>query len=91
MQYKFLISPWKMSSLKSLVRLKGTLHIITFVNVEGVNILSNSIQTNSDIEISLITNLTTQNIVNRISLIIYFSFCDAFYINPRHPQMNHIL
>lgn len=35
-----------------------------FINVEGVKILSNAVQTRSSVEISLITNLTTQNIIN---------------------------
>ncbi len=68
MQYKFLISPWKNEFIEIISKTKKELFISSpFVNVEGVNILSNSIQTNSDIEISLITNLTTQNIVNRIT------------------------
>lgn len=38
-----------------------------FINVEGVRILSDAVQTKSSIEISLITNLTPQNIVNGIT------------------------
>lgn len=68
MQYKFLISPWKNEFIDVISKTKKELFISSpFVNVNGVNILSNSIRTKSDIEISLITNLTTQNIVNGIT------------------------
>lgn len=68
MQYKFLISPWKNEFIDVISKTKKELFISSpFVNVDGVNILSNSIRTKSDIEISLITNLTTQNIVNGIT------------------------
>lgn len=68
MQYKFLISPWENEFIDVISKTKKELFISSpFVNVDGVNILSNSIRTKSDIEISLITNLTTQNIVNGIT------------------------
>ncbi len=68
MQYKFLISPWKNEFIDTISKTKEELLISSpFVDVNGVNILSKSLQTESDIKITPITNLTTQNIVNRIT------------------------
>ena len=66
MKYKFLPFPWKDEFKDILKRTKKELFISSpFVNVAGVKILSNSIQTKSSINISLLTNLTSQNIINR--------------------------
>ena len=66
MKYKFLPFPWKDEFIDILKRTKKELFISSpFINVAGVKILSNSIQTKSSINISLLTNLTSQNIINR--------------------------
>lgn len=66
MKYKFLPFPWKDEFKDILKRTKKELFISSpFVNVAGVKILSNSIQIKSSINISLLTNLTSQNIINR--------------------------
>jgi phosphatidylserine/phosphatidylglycerophosphate/cardiolipin synthase-like enzyme len=68
MQYKFLLSPWKNEFIDVISKTRKELFISSpFVNVKGVRILSDAIQTESSIEMSLITNLTTQNIVNGIT------------------------
>lgn len=68
MKYKFLLSPWKNEFTNIVSKAREELFISSpFINVTGVKILSNSIQTKSSIRISLITNLTTQNIVNGIT------------------------
>ena len=66
MKYKFLSFPWKNEFIDILSRTKKELFISSpFINVAGVKILANSIQTKSSINIFLLTNLTTQNIINR--------------------------
>ncbi|MDD3492865.1 MAG: phospholipase D-like domain-containing protein [Candidatus Thermoplasmatota archaeon] len=66
MQYKLLLSPWKNEFIEIVSKAKEELFISSpFVNVEGVKILSDSIQTK--IRMSLITNLTTRNIVNGVT------------------------
>lgn len=68
MQYKFLLSPWKNKFIDVISKTRKELFISSpFISVEGVRILSNAIQTKGSIEISLITCLTTQNIVNGIT------------------------
>ena len=68
MKYKFLLSPWKNEFIDIVSKVREELFISSpFINVAGVKILSNSIKTKSSIRMSLITNLTTQNIVNRIT------------------------
>jgi len=68
MQYKFLLSPWKNEFIDIISKTKEELFISSpFVNIDGVKILSRSIQTRDFIKISLITNLTTQNIVNGVT------------------------
>lgn len=68
MQYKFLLSPWKNEFIDVISKARKELFMSSpFINVEGVRILSDAIQTKSSIEISLVTNLTTQNIVNGIT------------------------
>jgi HKD family nuclease len=68
MQYKFLLSPWKNEFINAISETKKELFVSSpFINIEGVRILSNAVQTKSSIEISLVTNLTTQNIVNGIT------------------------
>lgn len=68
MQYKFLISPWKNEFINVISKTRKELFMSSpFINVEGVRILSDAVQTKSSIEISLVTNLTTQNIVNGIT------------------------
>lgn len=66
MKYKFLPFPWKNEFIDILKRTKKELFISSpFINVAGVKILSNSIHTKSSINIFLLTNLTTQNIINK--------------------------
>ena len=66
MKYKFLSFPWKDEFINILSRTKKEIFISSpFINVAGVEILSNSIQTKSSINIFLLTNLTIQNIINR--------------------------
>jgi phosphatidylserine/phosphatidylglycerophosphate/cardiolipin synthase-like enzyme len=68
MQYKFLPSPWKNEFIDVISKTRKELFISSpFVNVGGVRILTDAIQTKSSIEVSLITNLTTKNIVNGIT------------------------
>lgn len=68
MQYKLLISPWKNEFIDVINKTRKELFMSSpFINVEGVRILSDAVQTKSSIEISLVTNLTTQNIVNGIT------------------------
>lgn len=68
MQYKLLLSPWKNEFISVIAKARHELFISSpFVNAEGVKILSDSIQIKSSIKISLITNLTTQNIINGIT------------------------
>jgi hypothetical protein len=68
MQYKFLLSPWKNEFINVISKTREKLFVSSpFINVDGVRILSDAVQTKSSIEISLITNLTTQNIVNGIT------------------------
>lgn len=65
MQFKFLISPWKSEFIDIISETEDELFISSpYINTDGVKILSDSVQTKSGIEVSLITNLTTQNIVN---------------------------
>jgi len=68
MQYKFLLSPWKNEFIDVIGKTKKELFISSpFINVKGARILSDAIQTKEPIEISLITNLTTKNIVNEVT------------------------
>jgi len=68
MKYKFLLSPWKNEFINVISETRKELFVSSpFINVEGVRILSDAVQTKSSIEISVITNLTTQNIVNGIT------------------------
>lgn len=68
MQYKFLLSPWKNEFIDTISKARKELFISSpFVNIDGVKILSNSIQAKSEIRISLLTSLTTQNIVNGVT------------------------
>lgn len=68
MKYKFLLSPWKNEFIELLSNTREELFICSpFINIEGVKILSNSINTKNSIKITLITNLTTQNIINGIT------------------------
>lgn len=68
MQYKLLLSPWKNEFIDIISKVREELLISSpFVNVEGVKILSDSIQTESHIQMSLITNLTPQNIINAVT------------------------
>ena len=66
MKYKFLSFPWKDEFIDIISRTKEELFISSpFINVEGVKILSNCFQKKFSINISLLTNLTSQNIINR--------------------------
>lgn len=68
MQYKFLLSPWKNEFIDAISETRKELFISSpFINLEGVKILLDAIQIKSSIEISLVTNLTIQNIVNKIT------------------------
>lgn len=68
MEYKLLISPWKNEFINIISKIKKELFISSpFVNIDGVKILSDCIQTKSDIRISLITNLTTRHIINGVT------------------------
>jgi len=68
MKYKLLISPWTNEFTDVISKTKNELFISSpFVNMEGVKILSDAIQTRSSVKMSLITNLTTQNILNEIT------------------------
>lgn len=68
MPYKFLSSPWKNEFIDIVSKTKKELFISSpFVNVRGVKMLSRSIQTKSPIRISLVTNLTTRNIMNGVT------------------------
>lgn len=68
MKYKFLLSPWKNEFIDIVSKTRKELFISSpFINVAGVKILSSSIQTKSSIRMSLVTNLTTQNIINGIT------------------------
>jgi len=65
-KYKFLSFPWKDEFIDIISRTKEELFISSpFINVEGVKILSNCFQKKFSINISLLTNLTSQNIINR--------------------------
>jgi len=68
MQYKLLLSPWKNEFIDVISKTREKLFMSSpFINVDGVRILSDAVKTKSSIEVSLITNLTTQNIVNGIT------------------------
>lgn len=68
MQYKFLLSPWKNEFIDTISKSKKELFISSpFVDHDGIKILSSSIQAKSSIRILLVTNLTTQNIVNGVT------------------------
>ncbi len=68
MEYKFLLSPWKNEFIDVISKTRKELLISSpFINIEGVRILSDAVQLRSSVEISLITNLTTQNIVNEFT------------------------
>ncbi|MCD6417173.1 phospholipase D family protein, partial [bacterium] len=68
MEYKFLLSPWKNEFIDVISKTSKKLFVSSpFINIEGVRILSDAVQKKSSIEISLITNLTTKNIVNGIT------------------------
>lgn len=65
MQYKLLLSPWKNEFIETISQTQEELFISSpFINVEGIKILSDAIRKRSFVELSLITNLTTQNIIN---------------------------
>ena len=66
MKYKLLSFPWEDEFIDILNRTKKELFISSpFINKAGVKVLSDSIKTKSSVRISLITNLTSQNIINR--------------------------
>lgn len=68
MKYKLLLSPWKDEFIEIVSKAKKELFISSpFINTAGVKVLSNSIQTKTSIRISLITSLTSQNIINGIT------------------------
>jgi hypothetical protein len=68
MEYIILKSPWKNEFIEAISKTKKELFISSpYVNIDGINILSDAIQTKSGVEISLVTNLTTQNIVNGLT------------------------
>ena len=66
MKYKLLSFPWEDEFIDIINRTKKELFISSpFINKAGVKVLSDSIKTKSSVRISLITNLTSQNIINR--------------------------
>lgn len=68
MQYKYLISPWKNEFAALISRAKRELFISSpFINLDGVRILTDAVETKNPISLSLITNLTPQNIVNGVT------------------------
>lgn len=68
MQYKFLLSPWKNEFINIISETKKELFVSSpFINIMGVRILSDAIRIKSSIEISIVTNLTTRNIINEIT------------------------
>lgn len=68
MQYKFLLSPWKNEFIDAISKTRKELFMSSpFINIEGVKVLSDAIQIKTSIEISLVTNLTTQNIINGVT------------------------
>jgi hypothetical protein len=68
MQYKFLLSPWKKDFVDAIGETRKELFISSpFIDVEGVKTLSDAVRTRCPVEVSLITSLTTQNIVSRIT------------------------
>ena len=68
MEYKFISSPWKNEFIDTISTVREELFISSpFVNLDGVKILSNSIPIKTNIQLTLITNLTTQNIINEVT------------------------
>lgn len=66
MKYKFLSFPWKDEFIDIIRRTKEELFISSpFINIEGIKILLNCFQNKSSINISLLTSLTAQNIINK--------------------------
>lgn len=66
MKYKFLSFSWKDEFIDIISKTKEELFISSpFINIEGVKILSNCFLKKSSINISLLTNLTSQNIINK--------------------------
>jgi len=64
MQYKLLLSPWKNEFATAISTVQKELFISSpFVNQAGVELLSKSIKTTSPIKLSLVTNITTRNIL----------------------------
>jgi len=65
MQLRLLISPWKNEFIDALSQTQRELFISSpFVSLEGVRILSDCLDNKSNLQVSLITNLTVQNIIN---------------------------
>jgi len=65
-KYKFLSFSWKDEFIDIISKTKEELFISSpFINIEEVKILSNCFLKKSSINISLLTNLTSQNIINR--------------------------
>lgn len=65
MQYKLLVSPWKNEFINALANVKKELVISSpFIDMRGTKILSDAVSARKSVAISLVTNLTTQNIVN---------------------------
>ena len=66
--FRFFASPLKNEFVDILSKTKKELLISSpFVNLEGVKILSNSIRKRANVNISLVTNLTTNNIINGVT------------------------
>ncbi|MCD6423758.1 MAG: NgoFVII family restriction endonuclease, partial [Elusimicrobia bacterium] len=65
---ELIISPWKNKFIEVVSKTKRELFISSpFIDVGAVKLLSNLIQKRSSVELSLITNLTTHTIVNKIT------------------------
>lgn len=63
---KFIISPWKNEFINAISQVQKELIISSpFINIQGVEVISNVIPNSDNVELSLITNLTIGNIRNR--------------------------
>ena len=67
-KYRLLISPWKNEFIDIIKQTKKELFVSSpFVNLNGVNLLANSISAKKSVAISLVTNLSVLNITKKIT------------------------
>lgn len=65
MQYKLLLSPWKNEFINALAGAKRELIISSpFIDTKGTRILSDAVSERKSVDVSLITNLTMQNVID---------------------------